>query len=43
MAFVLGGLIYSLSENLDLDLGVKGGLTHTETDIAIMAGLAWRF
>ncbi|MEW6419982.1 MAG: hypothetical protein AB1480_18015 [Nitrospirota bacterium] len=25
-AFVLGGIIYSISENLDMDFGIKGGL-----------------
>lgn len=42
-AFILGGLIYSLTESLDLDVGVKGGLTRTESDYSILAGLAWRF
>ena len=42
-AFVLGGAIYSLSENLDLDLGVKGGLNKQESDLAFLAGVAWRF
>jgi hypothetical protein len=42
-AFILGGVIYSLSENLDIDFGVKAGLNEPETDYAILAGLAWRF
>lgn len=42
-AFVLGGAIYSLTENLDLDLGVKGGLNKQEPDLALLAGVAWRF
>jgi len=42
-AFILGGLIYSLSENLDVDVGVKGGLTKSEGDYSILAGIAWRF
>jgi len=42
-AFVLGGAIYSLTENLDVDLGVKGGLNKQEPDLALMAGVAWRF
>ena len=42
-AFILGGLIYSLSENLDLDLGVKGGLTKSETDYSVLAGMTFRF
>lgn len=42
-AFVLGGLIYSLSDNLDIDFGVKAGLSRPETDYSVLAGLAWRF
>jgi hypothetical protein len=42
-AFVLGGLIYSPTENLDVDLGVKGGLNEPETDLVGLAGLAWHF
>jgi len=41
--FILGGLIYSLSEQLDIDFGVNGGLNEPETDYAILAGIAWRF
>ncbi len=42
-AFLLGGVIYSLSNNFDLDLGVKSGLTSSETDWAVLAGLTFRF
>jgi hypothetical protein len=42
-AFVLGGLVYSISENLDIDFGVKGGLNKPEADYSVLAGLAWRF
>jgi len=42
-AFILGGVIYSLSENLDIDFGLKAGLNEPETDYAILAGFAWRF
>jgi hypothetical protein len=41
-AFILGGLIYSLTENLDFDFGVKGALNRTETDITYLAGVTWR-
>ena len=41
--YILGGLIYSVSENLDIGLGVKGGLTKPETDIAVRGGITWRF
>lgn len=42
-AYILGGLIYSLRENVDIGLGVKGGLTKPETDIAVRGGITWRF
>lgn len=42
-AFLIGGLIYSIKENLDVDFGVKCGLTSSETDVSLMAGMALRF
>jgi hypothetical protein len=42
-AFILGGLIYGLTDNLDVDLGVKAGLNKAETDTTLMAGMAVRF
>lgn len=42
-AFILGGVIYSISENLDIDFGVKGGLSKPEEGYAILAGITWRF
>lgn len=42
-AFILGGLIYSISDNLAIDCGVKGGLNKPEADYSVLAGLAWRF
>ena len=42
-AFILGGAIYSLSENFDIDFGIKGGLSKPETDYAVLAGIIWRF
>lgn len=42
-AFLLGGLIYSLSENFDVDLGIKGGLNKPETDYSVLSGITWRF
>lgn len=41
--FLIGGIIYSVSENLDLDLGLKCGLNDAETDSALLAGLAAGF
>jgi hypothetical protein len=42
-AFILGGLIYSVNSLLDVDCGVKYGLTSSETDWSWMAGLTFRF
>jgi hypothetical protein len=42
-AYILGGLIYSPGENFDIGLGLKGGLTKSETDIAVRGGITWRF
>ncbi|OGW60477.1 MAG: hypothetical protein A2V83_09230 [Nitrospirae bacterium RBG_16_64_22] len=42
-AFGLVGLIYSVSESLSLDAGVKAGLNGPETDSTFLAGLAYRF
>jgi hypothetical protein len=41
-AFILGGVIYSVREDLDLDLGVKAGLNKMETDYTVLAGVTWR-
>ncbi len=41
--FVLGGLIYYVSENFDINIGVKGGLNKPETDYTILAGMTGRF
>ncbi len=41
-AFALGGVIYSVTEKLDLDLGVKFGLNEAEPDLTGMAGMAFR-
>jgi hypothetical protein len=37
------GVIYSPTKNIDLDLGVKAGLTSSATDWAILAGTTFRF
>jgi hypothetical protein len=42
-AFILGGIIYSVTENFDIDFGIKAGLNKAETDIAYLAGMAVRF
>jgi len=42
-AFLLGGFIYSIRENIDIDFGIKGGLNKAEADMTYMAGIALRF
>jgi len=42
-AYILGGLTYSVSESVDICLGIKGGLTKPEKDIAVRGGITWRF
>lgn len=40
---LLGGVIYSPLENLDLSLGFKGSVTRPEIDKALLAGVTFRF
>lgn len=42
-AFFLAGLVYALSEEFDLDCGIKYGLTDPETDYTVLAGVTWKF
>ena len=42
-AFLLGGLIYSLTKDFDLDIGVKAGMNHAETDKSFLVGITARF
>ncbi len=42
-AFLLGGLIYSLFDNVDIDIGLKYGLNSVETDWSLLLGMAFRF
>ena len=42
-AFILGGFIYSITEKVDIDVGIKGGLNKPEADWRILTGIAWRF
>jgi hypothetical protein len=37
------GIVYSPTEDFDLDVGVKGGLTQEEVDYALLLGLTYRF
>ena len=42
-AFLLAGVIYSVTDNFDIDLGVKRGLNRSEPIFAVLSGIAWRF
>lgn len=42
-AFILGGLVYSLTDYCDIDFGVKAGLNHAEPDYSLLAGVALTF
>ena len=42
-AYLLSGLIYSPNQHVDLDAGVKFGLSRAETDHQFGVGLSWRF
>ncbi|MCI0469245.1 MAG: transporter [Nitrospirae bacterium] len=41
-AFILGGLVYSLTKDLDIDLGYRQGLNKPATDYSVLAGITWR-
>jgi len=42
-AYILGGIIYSVSEHIDIGAGIKGGLTGPEKDITVRGGITWAF
>jgi hypothetical protein len=42
-AFMLGGVIVPVTEHIDFDFGIKGGLTEPESDYALLTGVAFRF
>ncbi len=41
-AFILGGLIYSITDNIAVDFGVKGGLNKPENDLTFLAGIVFK-
>jgi hypothetical protein len=41
--YALGGVIFSLTKDIDLDLGLKAGLTSSATDWSLLAGATFRF
>ena len=42
-SFLLGGIIYSIGENLDVDMGIKSVLNRWNTDYSVLAGITMRF
>ena len=42
-AYALGGLVLAATDALELDVGVKAGLSAAETDVAGLAGVTFRF
>ncbi len=40
--FILGGVVYSVKDTIDLDLGLKYGLTEPATNYSLLAGLTMR-
>ncbi len=42
-AFLLGGVIYSVSDSIDIDAGYKYGLTKAEVDHTVLFGITLKF
>lgn len=42
-AFSIGGIIYPINKNFDVNLGVKRGLSISATDLSLMTGVTFRF
>jgi hypothetical protein len=42
-AFLLGGLVFAVTEHVDFDLGLKAGLNDAEMDYTVLVGSAFRF
>jgi outer membrane putative beta-barrel porin/alpha-amylase len=42
-AFVIGGFIYSLGKDVDINFGLQFGITKTETDYVLHPGITYRF
>jgi len=42
-AFFLAGLVYALTDDFDIDCGIKYGLNDPETDYSVLAGVTWKF
>lgn len=42
-AFILGGVVYNINEDIDVNIGLKLGLTEAADDYAILPGLTFGF
>jgi hypothetical protein len=42
-AFLLGGLVFGVTDHVDVDLGLKAGLNDAEMDYTVLLGSAFRF
>ncbi|MEJ2695121.1 MAG: transporter [Candidatus Sulfobium sp.] len=42
-AFILGGVVYSITDDIDIDAGYKYGLTRPEVDHTVLAGVTFHF
>lgn len=42
-ALPVGGIIYSINKNFDVNLGVKRGLSISATDLSLITGVTFRF
>ena len=42
-AFLLGGLVFAVTDRIDVDLGLKAGLNDAEMDYTVLLGSAFRF
>lgn len=43
LAAITGGAIYSVNDSLDLDVGIKWGVTKPETDFTLLTGITFKF
>jgi len=41
--YIIGGLIYSVTDSLDLDIGFQGGLNNTAPQATFLAGMTTKF
>ena len=41
--YIIGGVIYSVNEHLDLDIGFKGGLNNTAPQATFLSGITIKF